>query len=350
MRTVAGLVVIGLVGCSSQHAAVDSGTDARNADADIGDDAAPDALFDASIDAPSFVASPACTTTPSIMFDSMTRQIGNIARSGNTLYVSAYAVVNSTATDPVIIPIDLTTGTAGTAFIPDHPVALWVGGGDVYASERADDGTIWRLHDGGSPVALVQHLPTPTVVTSDDAYVYWGEVSGLVKRRALAGGAITPVTTCDPSRELVIRGDQLYCAYNGFVFRTAKEGAGQPIYMSSTATQYPIAEMIQDGSIYYITLDPMPDIFTVDTTTDAAVRLNQLTSIGRYYGIATSSDYFYISEGSGLRRMSRSTFASTVIAPATGAQANPIVWNGQLYFAMMNQQDPGLHYVMHCID
>jgi hypothetical protein len=48
--------------------------------------------------------------------------------------------------------------------------------------------------------------------------------------------------------------------------------------------------------------------------------------------------------------MSRSTFASTVIAPATGAQANPIVWNGQLYFAMMNQQDPGLRYVMHCID
>src|SRR5512141_1451126 len=100
-----GLVVI--AACSSPKG---TPTDAKPSDS-----AMPDGRPDAPIDAPIDARIDARIDAPP---DAAPRQIGNIARAGDTLYVSAYQVVNSQVSDPVIVPIDLPSGVAATPFVP----------------------------------------------------------------------------------------------------------------------------------------------------------------------------------------------------------------------------------------
>lgn len=342
-----GLVVMG--GCSSAaHGLADARIEVRDSPVDTVVDATPDALPDAAIS-----TSPRCTTTPSILIDTSPRVIGNIARAGDTLYVSGYQTDNTTVSDNALIAIDLTTGVAATPIVQSAQVQLWPAGDNVYMSEYRPDGTIWQLHPGAAPVALVQHLATPTVITADGDYVYWASTSNVVQRRLIAGGPIEMVMPCTDASRLVIDGTDIYCAAGQYVTRALKAGGSIPDEITTMITNYPIVSMIKDGaSLYYATLDPFPDLMQINTTTSSASVFYKSPNPGRYTGLAASSDFFYITNqfAGGLQRIERTTHAVETIVVDTGVFLDPVIWNQHVYYESQNPQLSGERYVMQCVD
>lgn len=351
-----GLVVI--AACSNpSHGLVDAAFGSKDAAGDATMDAALDATPDARPDAPPDAAvstSPRCTTTPSILLDTSPRVIGNMALAGGTLYVGAYQVNNSTVSDNALIAIDLATGTAAAPIAQAAQVALWSALDNVYMSEYRADGTIWQVHPGSAPVALVEHLATPTVVTADADYVYWATTGNTVQRRLIAGGPIETVMACtDPSR-LIIDDTDIYCAegIQGYVMRALKDGTSIPEEITTT-TSYPIVSMIKDGAaLYYANLDPMPDLMQINPVTSSAAVFYKSPGPGRYTGLAATSDYFYLSNpyGGGLQRIQRTMHTVETIVTDIGIYYDPVIWNQHLYYETQNPQLSGERYVMQCVD
>src|SRR6185312_13449144 len=177
-----------------------------------------------------------------------------------------------TVSDNALIAIDLTTGVAAAPIAQVSQVEVWSALGNVYMSEYRDDGTIWQIHPGSAPVALVEHLATPTVVTADNDYVYWATIGNTVQRRLIAGGSIETVMTCTGAARLIIDDTDIYCAegFQGYVLRALKDGSSIPDEIGTTITNYPIVSMIKDGAaLYYANLDPMPDLMQINPITSS---------------------------------------------------------------------------------
>src|SRR3569623_170699 len=257
-----------------------------------------------------------------------------MALAGDTLYGGAYQVNNSTVSDNALIAIDLTTGVATAPVAQAAQVQLWSALGNVYMSEYRDDGTIWLLHPGAAPVALVEHLATPTVVTADSDYVYWASAANIVQRRLLAGGPIQTVMACNEPSRLVIDDTDIYCAegFQGHVLRALKDGTSLADTITTMGNDYPIVSMIKDGAaLYYANLDPMPDLMQINPVT---------------------SDYFYLSNpfAGGLQRIQRATHAVETIVTDIGIYYDPVLWNKHVYYETQNPQASGERYVMQCVD
>jgi hypothetical protein len=346
--------LVALAACSSPKGAI---SDAKLGDAVSIDspsrplDAHIDARPDARPDAPPDAAPPLpCMTAPTVLYDAAPRQIGNIARAGDTLYVSAYQVTNQQVSDPVIVPIDLTTGVAATPFVPAAATGLWPGDGDVYASEGAADGSIWRFHPGDAPAAVVTHRATPTAVTSAGGYVYWADAGGTIQRQSITGGTIEPVYACSPVRDLVVVGTDLYCVTGSSILRGLAAGGSTPDGLAGTDS-YPILTMVDAGTtLYFINLSPFPELFKLPVFGSTAILASKLTTLGRYTGLALDGNELYIIAQDGLRRMDRTTFASQVVLPSILMAGDPVVWNSKLYFTEADPQQAGQRYVMHCVD
>lgn len=350
-----GLVLV--AGCSNApHALGDASNEVGDAAADGPTDAALDAPADAPPDAPPDAAistSPRCMTTPSILLETSPRVIGNMARAGNTLYVGAYQVNNSTVSDNALISIDLTTGIAAAPIPQAAQVALWAALDNVYMSEYRDDGTIWQIHPGSAPVALVQHLATPTVVTADSDYVYWASTANIVQRRLIAGGPIEMVMPCTDATRLLIDDTDIYCAGSQYVTRALKAGGSIPDEITTTISNYPIVSMIKDDvGMFYANLDPFPDLLQINVLTSSASLVFKSPTPGRYTGLATTSDYFYITNqfAGGLQRLQRTTHAVETIVMDTGVSSDPVIWNQRVYYESQNPQFSGERYVMQCVD
>lgn len=346
-----GLGLVALAACSSPKSAL---SDAKLGDAvaiDAPWDARGDAAIDARRDAPPDAAPPLpCMTAPAVLYDAAPRQIGNIARAGDTLYVSAYQVSNQQVSDPVVVPIDLATGVAATPFVPAAATGLWPGDGDVYASENAADGSIWRFHPGDAPAAVVTHRASPSAVTSAGGYVYWADAGGIVQRQAIAGGAAEPVYPCSPVRDLVVVGTDLYCVSGGHILRGLAAGGSTPDGLGGNDS-YPILTMVGDGTtLYFINLSPLPELYELPVFGSTATLASKLTTLGRYTGLALDGNELYIVAQDGLRRMDRTTFASQVALPSVLMAGDPVVWNSKLYFTEEDPQQAGQRYVMHCVD
>jgi len=342
-----GLVVL-LVACSSPSHALSP--DASKPESAI--DAAIDARADSPLDAPTIhTFSPTCSTTPSVLLATGVRIIGNMARAEDTLYVSAYQADPNTGTisDNALYTIDLTTDIA-TFSAGAVPVELWPAGDNVYESEAQADGTIWQLRPGLAPVALVQHLPTPTVVTADHDYVYWADSSDTVQRQLLAGGPIETVMSCASATRLVIDDLYIYCSSAEHIMRALKAGGGTVDEVVTMITDYPVTSMIKDGAyLYDVTLDVFPDLLRIDGTTGTLI--DKLSTSGRYAGLAASTDYFYIADlNHGLRRIQRTTYADELIVDHYGVLLDPVLWNHDLFYEDQDPQLFGERYVMHCVD
>jgi len=348
-----GLVLV--AGCSSPaHGLADAARGIEDATVDAAPDAAPDARPDAPPDA-AVSTSPRCTTTPTILLDTSPRVIGNMALAGDTLYVGAYQVNNSTVSDNALIAIDLTTGVATAPVAQAAQVQLWSALGNVYMSEYRDDGTIWQLHPGAAPVALVEHLATPTVVTADSDYVYWASAANIVQRRLITGGPIQTVMACNEPSRLVIDDTDIYCAegFQGHVLRALKDGTSLADTITTMGNDYPIVSMIKDGAaLYYANLDPMPDLMQINPVTSSASVFFKSTAPGRYTGLAATSDYFYLSNpfAGGLQRIQRATHAVETIVTDIGIYYDPVLWNKHVYYETQNPQASGERYVMQCVD
>jgi hypothetical protein len=322
-----------------------------DAELDAARDAAADAARDATIDA-SNVVSPACTTTPTQLLDVSPSQIDRMALVGNTLYVSVYQNTGQ------VLAIDLTTGAPS-----DPPLAtsgatsLFAVGGDAFATD-ATAGTIWRLHPGTTPTAVVTGRPTPTVATSDGTYVYWAESDGtgnpaIVRRQLLTGGTVgTVMTSCAFAHRLFVVGSTLYCLefQAGAIEYAPSDGSSGPTSIGTDG--YPADSMILDGNSFYIAGGyNYPRLWGVPLPSGPATKLHELTTFGRYAGLAATPSYIYtVDTGAGIARFDRTTYTPQVIHSSVLDGGDPVVWNGQLYYAEQNPQTSGLRYVMHCID
>lgn len=339
-----GLVLV--VGCSSPSHSLPG-------DAAKLSDAAPDGAIDAPADAPHAAFSPSCTTTPAMLLDSSPRIIGNMARAGDTLYVSAYQRDdNGTASDFALYTIDLTTGMVPAPVAIPTNVAVWPGGADVYANDHVADGTIWQLHPGATPLALVDHVSNVTTVTADDAYVYWADSTNAVSRRSITSGPVEAVMTCPGASRLLVDGTNIYCAAGTYVIRGLAAGGSIPEPISTTTTGYPIGSMMQAGtSVYYVDFDVFPALFEIETAGSSATVISKSPTVGRYSGLAIAGDSFYLADtNAGLRRFDRTTTALQTIVPGTGIELDPVVWNHDLFYLAPNPQLSGERYVMHCVD
>lgn len=349
-----GLGLVVLAACSSPKGTVSDAKPGDSAVIDAPDpprDAPTDARIDARPDAPPDAAPPLpCMTTPTVLYDAAPRQIGNIARAGDTLYVSAYQVNNQQVSDPVVVPIDLTSGVAGTPFVPAVATGLWPADGDVYASEGAADGSIWRFHPGDAPTAVVTHRASPSAVTAAGGYVYWADAGGTIQRQLITGGASQPVYACSPVRDLVVVGTDLYCVTGGTILRGLAAGGSMPDGIGGN-DGYPILTMVGDGTtLYYINLAVFPELFKLPVFGSTATLASKLTTPGRYTGLALDGNELYTVGWDGLRRMDRTTFASQVVLSSTLMAGDPVVWNSKLYFTEEDPQQAGQRYVMHCVD
>jgi hypothetical protein len=361
------LGIFALVACGHPR-----NTNTADALADALDDASGDTALDTgidvAIDVPMSVdavadvpasTSPACTTAPTILLDVSPRRIGNLAFAGNVLYVSAYQVDGqSNVTNAVVLAIDPITGAEVAAPLAMAGAPLVWSAGDVYASDLGA-GTIWRLHPGDAPVAVVTGRLSPMAVTTDGAYLYWSEknqtfgMKDLVQRRLIAGGPVELVMTCDGARSLIVVGDELYCAaFVDGVLHGPKVGPGTDTPASIPFDGYPLSSMTLDGNVLYlVNAFNNPRLFRIPLPTGPAVLVDELPILGRYSGLAMSSDTFYtIEQDSGLRRIDRATLAHHLIPDTTFSNGVPALWNNQLFFERSTPTSSGQPLVLHCVD
>lgn len=360
-----GVALILASGCKTPHAVPTDGPDPDvaidvaiiDAMADAQVDAPPDAPVDAMVDsvpdAPS--SSPACTSAPTTLLDVSPRTIVNMARSGDTLYVSATG--DPFGTDALIYTIDLTTGTQPAAPLPTTGgIQLWPTDGDVFGGEYLADGTIWQFHPGSAPVSLVSHRDTPQAMTADGTYVYWSErgpgatSQNLVMRRLISGGPVEQVMSCSDTMRLVLDGPNLYCLYFTGVLRGLANGMGIPEGISYPDQGHPIFTIVKDGAALYFPAFGTGVLYRIATFGSAAVAVTTIANSPRIGGIATSSDYYYTSDiVEGVRRTHRTSLVQESVY--AGATANdPILWSNQLYFEAEDPQQGGMRLVKHCVN
>ena len=360
MKLGAACVLVGLFACGSEKApAVDAASDI---DATVDADAAIDAPFDAveeMIDAPPSL-SPTCTTTPTVLLETSPRRIGTMARSGSTLYVSAYEMdASDQPINSVVFTIDLTTGTQSVPPISTvGPMFLGATDGnvgDVFGAENMSDGSIWQFHPGAPPAEIIEHRDRPSTVTAEGGYVYWseyvalGDPTALVKRRLITGNTVEAVMECEVL-DLAVVGPNLYCAgFRGLTFAPKAGGAVEGVSFMNSG--YPIVSVNNDGSsVSFVSLYPFPELFRATPGAMTATKLHQLPLSGRYAGLTASSDYLYTVElDRGIRRIDRTTLAIEHIYQGP-ANRDPVLWNNHLYFQAPNPQLSGDRYVMHCVD
>lgn len=353
----------GCDGCRQRSASMIDAIDVDAADAVVVPDVldgAPDAPAPPDAPPDAFVpyVSPACTTTPTMLIDVTPRQISNMARTGHVLYIAAQQVdpLTNMVSNGAVLSVDLMTGMELDApFALDRPT-VWSAGGEVFASDASATGTIWHMHPGAAPAAVVTGRPYPLVVTTDGTYIYWSETQGqtsVVQRQPLAGGAIqTVIASCPNARNLIVAGDLLYCNtfFNSPMY-APKDGSAAAMSITGYTTAYPIVTLIHDGtSLYFANLYNNPQLWAIPLPTGPMVKIQESATIGRYLGLAASPDYLYTVGSQGVARVRRDTYESTVIHSSVLDGSDPVLWNGQLYFAEQNPQVAGLRYVMACID
>jgi uncharacterized protein YjeT (DUF2065 family) len=284
-----------------------------------------------------------------------------IARSGNTIYASVYDRAEPEGPG-AIITIDLVTNTqTGSAFITPRVLFLAAtdGDGDVFGTESIADGSVWKLHPGSAPVALVQHRPFPAYVAADATHVYWSENTTPgspehVVRRAIAGGPIEPVMTCGAPNSLHVAGGYVYCSGQSHLVRHLVDGTG-----SDEGIPYPLgypifAAMVEGVGYFFAPMSFTQMILRVDnTSTNAATVVGAGGS--RIASLSATADYFYtVDFGYNLRRTHRTTGIEEVVHPFLvnhdTANQYAIEWNNQLYFDAQDYNLGGVPYLMHCVD
>lgn len=341
-------------GCNSPHAAPADGP-LQDVMSDVAIDGTPDAPADAMPDAPSAPsASPACGSTPTILIDVSPKQIVNMARSGDTLYVSAAEQPGST--NATVYTIDLATGTQPQPpFTTTGQIALWPSDGDVFGAEYLADGTVWQFHPGSAPVAVVQHRRLPGTVTAEGGYVYWSEAppasssQDVAQRQLITGGQVEAVISCSSITRLVIDGTNVYCASTSGVQRGLKDGTGLPEGISFPNAQL-FFTMIKDGTALYVPEFGTGKLYRIDTFGSAGVAITTVANSPRIGGLAATSDYFYTADiVDGIRRTHRTTLVQQgVYAGQTGS--DPVLWNNELLFEAANPILSGMRYVMRCVN
>jgi hypothetical protein len=356
------IAMVALLACGHRSSAIEDAPPPPPVDAavdaaiDAAVDAPPDALPDAAPDAPPSTA-PACRTAPTILVDVSPRRLSNIARADHLLYLSAFALDGSgQVTSSSVETIDLATGQpSGAPLAITGAAGVYAAGGDVYAPEFRAAGTIWQLHPGSAPVAVITGRPFVRAVTADAGYLYWSEEDAVgtdvVRRRLITDGPIEPVMTCNDARRLVVVGDNLYCAsFSGNLLRAPKTGGtatGIP-YVNN----YPIVSMIDDGGVlFFVNLFNNPELYRVPLPDGPAKLLKRLPTLGRYVGLTASPEFFYtVDENAGIRRIARVGLAVELIYDAPNADQDPVLWNDQLYFVASTPTSSGDPLVLHCVD
>jgi hypothetical protein len=350
----------GCGGCDEPR--TESGRDAADVPADVLD-GKPDAPADAPPDSPdappdAYVAyPPECTTAPATLRDVSPRVIGDLALSGNVLYISAYEQANTgDISNSVILSIDLTTANEAYAPVTTAGFALLVAvGQDVFAS-ITDSGTILRLHPGVAPETLITGRPSAGAITADATHVYWSEQAtpgdpAVVKRRLLAGGTVESVLTCDRAYQLFVVGTDLYCVpLTGSVLHVAKDGSGQ--VAAITTNGYPIISTIHDGAdLYSVGFTVYPQLDRIPLPDGPLALMYEGPTLGqRYAGLAATSTHFYVTEQNvGVRRFRRTNLATSVIATDYVSTGDPIIWNNRLYYATASATDTQ-HWLRYCVD
>jgi hypothetical protein len=343
---------------------IDSASDAPiDTPVDAAVDAPPDVVL---VDAP--LGEPRCTSGPTTLVDTSPRRITMIANVGNVLYVAAYDP--SVTTDGEVLALDPATGAAvASPLMLSTSGAVWGASDAAYATEGTTNGSIWRLVPGLNPVELITGRPTPTVVTSDGAYVYWSEKNPtanqpeLIKRRAIAGGAIEQVMTgCALPYRIVVDATDLYCVefQSGTVLRAPKDGSAGATtvpYSGTIGGGYPVATLIQDGaSLYLANFYNNPQIWGATKPSGPFTLIKQNPDIGRYLGLAATPQHFYASNAEGMiDQVDRTTHSLVPIQIMNNVDhgapsGDPIIWNGQLYVVADNYTQAGNRLVLHCID
>jgi hypothetical protein len=317
-------------------------------------DAPPDAPVDVALDAPS--SSPACTTTAATILDvSPSKQILSMARSGDTLYVSATDI--GAETGRVVYSIDLATGAqTGAPTTYTGTLQLWPSAGDVFGAEFLDNGTIWQFHPGSAPVAIIQNRPYPAAITVEGGYVYWAEGTSAspqrdhVMRRLIAGGPVEPIMDCPGTTRLVIDGTNIYCSYNSGVLRKLKNGTGVPEGISYPSQGSLIFTMVKDGAALYFGAFGTGILYKIDTFGSAAVAVATIQNSARISGIAINAEYYYVADHTtGIRRTHRANLVQEVVTVGSNI-GDPILWNNQLIYTTDNPQLSGQHYVKRCVN
>jgi hypothetical protein len=317
-----------------------------------------DAAIDAPIDAPQIgmdAPPPLPCTSQQTLLDVSPRQLGGIAVSGNVLYASVYKLEGTTLSETAVLSIDLTTGNeAAPPHVTSAIVTLAAAGDDVYASEHAASGTIWRFRPGTPPTQVITGLSGPRVTTADGDYLYWTEqpassTTGIVRRRLIAGGPIEDVMSCDGAMRLLVVGDDVFCANTGLT-RAPKTGGGAITSIPYAKQGYYITSMVADQSdIYFVNIYNNPQAYRVAAPNGPAVLLKQLETFGRFNGLALSGDHLYaIDQDTGLWRIHRTTGQADRILSTVLLDYDPVIWNGSIYFSSATLTSSGHPLVMHC--
>lgn len=343
-----GVVLAWISGCSDMpHPVTVDARMPQDADPDAAFDAEPDAPIDTPVDAPS--TSPRCASGATALLDVAPKYINNLAISGDVLYVATYEYGGSgSVTNPAVLAIDVTTGAqVAEPLLTTTAAFLSTVGTDVYA---ADGTQAWLLRPGHAPVAVVTNRSGVMIATADATHFYWAELrtteSNVVLRQSKSGGTVEPVMTCDSAMALVVEGGNVYCGgFRGLVYAPTTGGAARDIpYVNG----YPIVSMSGEGSeIYFANLTG--GIYRMPLPTGPTELVKQHPQSDRYYGLALTSDYFYVT-GYDLLRIHRATLEIETVYDALMSRMDPVVRNDTLYFAAQGQQATGLHYVMRCAD
>lgn len=351
MRLLPVAVVVACApGCGSRNDAT-SGADARADDAPMAD--APETRVDAPevLDSVCGGPSPSCVTAPTTLLPIPdTSDFANMARVGNTLYVSTYEIANNGSPYVAagrIVAVDLTTGDAANLLPATLSYSVWGANGAAYAVEDAASATIWRIQPGTAPVALLTSIPYPRVATADATHVYWSErldsTTDVIKRRALGGGTSETIMNCATAWSLAVDDTYVYCAEFGQnLYRALKTGGDRTPIAGST---YPYTAMIGCAGTLYTTNAGEQQVYAVPTPTGPASSFATVTGIGRFYGVTATQQHLYVTTlGPTMYKISRADASYVPLTATADSESNPLVWNGQLLYLA---RDIG---VQRCVD
>ena len=355
MSRTAFLLVL-LCGCG-EHAKLhgDSAIDVVSASDSLTSDGSIDGCPFGSTDASVAVASPACTTAPSMLLDVSPSRISTIALAGGVLYASSvdYNFSGSVMAGH-IIAVDLASGNKSTVMdVTGAGATVWPAAeGWVYFTVGTSPGAIYRVRPGVAPSLVIGNLTSPGFVTADATNVYWSQqdssTTTAIYTRALCGGPTTTlIPSCAHAQALVVDDQYLYCGEftpTTSIWRVAKDGSSMATVIGGAT--YGWTSLIRVGNQLYGVDVGETTVFNTPTPNGPTATFAAGGFIGRFTGMAASDGYFYIDDSSsdGVYRVNRNTKTITHIVSNMIAEYSPVVWNGQLFFPVADS------YVMHCID
>ncbi len=280
------------------------------------------------------LASPACTSGATQIYDVGNYRIMSMATLGDLLYVGWYETYSSGIQTGGVEEYNLVTNT-------HRPVLETFGGpvisqsnGHIWVADTNDD-RVWLLGPGLVPTPVIYNSRNGAYFQSDATHLYWVATEPSeptrVYREPICGGARETLMECDTPRGLQLVGDDVYCGsfINGGIFRVPKSG-GEVTTVIGGGSVLGDFEVVA-GQI--IVQEFNGRLYKMDLTTSVITNIAQVPGVSRTAELLVSDLHYYLLGSGGIYRVPRNGAPTLqrIYAPALQLPAATFAKGGLIF-------------------